>query len=173
MEHTITSEQMESMKALADLNMKLSEGKNSLYRLQEQESEYLEEREEKAMRRIQEVVDASRGMVREANENYSRIMELSRETAAFIDEVNKVQALFQETLRDFNERNQLWEKEMERQQNQIDEAKRLIMIDRNLVENERKSIERARISLAEDRKRVESDRGTVDRAIKRLKNNRI
>lgn len=50
--HILEKKTMEAVKALSDLTLKISEQQNLLCKLQEEETEYLIEREKKAMERI-------------------------------------------------------------------------------------------------------------------------
>lgn len=51
-EHTVTSEELKALQALAKLNIKISEARETLEKLYETETEYLIERERKAVERI-------------------------------------------------------------------------------------------------------------------------
>jgi hypothetical protein len=173
MDNTITKQEMESLKALSDINLKVSEAKNLLFKLQEDETAYLVTREQKAMDRIQKVVEESQCLVLEADQNHAQIKALIVEVSAFVEHLLRIQANFQGLLAEFEERNVQWERDIGKQQDDIVEIRKAIKIETNQVENDRKNVELARKKLTEDQKKLDSDRGTLERAIKRLKENRI
>lgn len=173
MEIIVGKEQMESLKALAETNLKLSEAKNLLFKLQEEETAYLQAREKKALDRIKKTVEESRELVRVAEENHSEIKNLYIETSNFAENLVKLQEDFKLMLESFEERNISWEKDIGKQQDDIAQIKKEMKIEKLQIENDIKSLERSRQKLEEDQKKLKSDRGTIERAIKRLKENRI
>lgn len=173
MEHTVSKENMESLKALSDINLKVSEAKNLLFKLQEDETAYLVTREEKAMDRIQKVVEESHSLVQEADKNHAQIKALIVEVSAFVEHLLQIQENFQGLLAEFEERNIDWERDIGKQQDDIAEIRKGLKLEKVQIENDLKNINVARKKLAEDQKKLDSDRGLIDRTIKRLKENRI
>ena len=47
MEHTISKEEMDALKALSEINMEISKQKELLFKLQEEETQYLIDREKR------------------------------------------------------------------------------------------------------------------------------
>lgn len=169
----ISAEQMESMQALADISVKISEAKNLLFELQEQETEYLKNREKKAGDRIQQIVDESREMVKEADNNHSKIKVLSSGLSGFVGNLVKAQEDLHSLFEDFEERNVEWEKDIGRQQDDIAEIRKQQKIREVELINTEKSLSLARKKLGDDQKKLNSDRGTLERAIQRLREKRI
>lgn len=164
---------MDALKALSDINLKVSEVRNALSELQEAETEYLVAREKKAMQRIAKVLEESEALVDQASENYQEVRDLAHamsEAAAFFVETEKV---FQGLLTDFNERSQEWDATVLQQEEQLANARKTIETDRIIIKNDRESIEQTKANLLEDKRRVEDGRETVQRAINRLKEGRI
>lgn len=172
-EHIVTTEQMESLKALTDINLKISEAKNSLFKLQEAETEYLQDREVRAMDRINQVVADSGELVKEADKNHGQIKELLTEVSAFAHNLIDIQENFNGILEEFDQRNIEWERKIGKQQDDIAEIRKLQKVEEVQIENDKKSLEQARKRLNDDQRKLDSDRGTLQRAIERLKNNKI
>ena len=78
MENIITTEKMEALKALADANVKVSEVRGTIAKLKSEESAYLEEREKKALERIQIILDESESVLKEALSNYKAIHQFAK-----------------------------------------------------------------------------------------------
>lgn len=174
MEETIVSKQnMESIKALSDVNLKISDAKNTLFRLQEEETDYLILREKKAMERIQKVIDDSKEMIKEADENHGQIKELIIGVTQISENLTRLYSGFQDLSKEFEERNVLWEADIGKQQDDIAEARKEIKIEKVQIENDKKSIQQTKVKQENDQKKLDSDRGTVQRAIERLKSNII
>ena len=173
MDNIVTKEQMDSLKALSEINLKISEAKNTLFALQEDETEYLVARERKAMDRIQKVVDESTELVKEADQNHTQIKQLFVEVSAFAEKLIKTQQDFRGLITEFEQRNVEWEKDIGRQQDEIEEIRKKQKIEKVQIENDLQNISQARKKLTEDQKKLDSERGTLERAIKRLKEGRI
>ena len=173
MDNIVTKEQMDSLKALSEINLKISEAKNTLFALQEDETEYLVARERKAMDRIQKVVDESTELVKEADQNHAQIKQLFVEVSAFAEKLIKTQQDFRGLITEFEERNVDWERDIGRQQDELAEIRKQQKVMSIQIENERKSLEQAKKKLADDQRKLASDQGTLERAIKRLNEGRI
>lgn len=169
----IDSQKMEALKALSNLNLQLSEARELLFKLEEEETTYLIAREKKAMERIQKVVDDSRSMLNEADQNYEQIKTLAVEIAQFIEGLSQIKGDFQKLIAEFEQRNEEWERQIGKQQDDIFETRKALKIQATALANERKNIEQARNKLADEQRKLEVDRGALKRAIDRLKNNRI
>lgn len=168
MEHTISTQEMESVKALSDVNIKISEAQNLLFKLQEQETEYLVVREKKAMDRIQKVVEVSKAMVTEADQNHAQIKALLSGISEFVSKLLKARENFTGLLAEFEERNIEWEKDIGKQQDQIIKIHQQLKIEKIQIKNDKESLESARNKLADDQRKLDSDRGTLQRTITRL-----
>lgn len=173
MENIVSKEHMESLKALSDVNIKISEAQNTLFKLQEEETEYLITREKKAMDRIQKVVDDSKEMVKEADKNHGQVKELGVNISEFAQKLLRIQDNFKSLLVEFEERNVEWEKVIGKQQDDLEEIRKQQKVQNIQLINDKRAIEMAKKKLTEDQKKIESDRGTIQRAIIRLKNNKI
>jgi Asp-tRNA(Asn)/Glu-tRNA(Gln) amidotransferase C subunit len=157
----IDKEKMESLKALADINLKVSEARNLLTQLEEEETEYLVKRETKVMDRIKKTVADSQAMVKEADDNYSQIGELLQEITSFCSNIVKIQEQFNEILEVFNERNELWEKNIGEQQDNISEVRKQIKMHTVIIENDKKSLSSTKKLLESQRIHIESQQAAL------------
>jgi len=173
MEMELEKTKMESIKAIADANLKVSEARNLLFKLQEQETEYLVVREKKAMDRIQLVMDTSKEMVKEADQNHLKIKNLGVEISEFVNNLLEIQKNFQDLLTEFEERNVEWERDIGKQQDDLVEIRNQQKVTLVQIENDQQNIALARKRLEDDQRKLDSDRGVVERTIKRLKENKI
>lgn len=172
-EHIVRKEHMESLKALSDVNIKISEAQNELFKLQESETEYLVTREKKAMDRIQKVVDDSQELIKEADKNHGQIKELLTGVSQFAEKLIKAQIDFHDLLAEFEEQNVEWEKKIGKQQDDLAEINKQQKVVQVQIENDKKSLEVAKNKLQDDQRKLDSDRGTVERTIKRIKQGKI
>lgn len=173
MENFVTTEQMESLKALSDVNIKVSEAQNLLEKLQKEEADYLISREKKAIEKIEAVVVQSQDLVKQADKNYSEIEKLRAQTTDLVAKLLKFQEDFTQAKDEFDSRNKAWEEDFDRKQLELVENLRKLNLQAIQIENDKKSLTLAQKQLANDQHRLETDRGEVERSIIRLKENRI
>lgn len=172
-EHELSKEHMDSLKALALTNIKIGEAKGTLLKLQEQETSYLEEREKKALSRIQKVYDDSKELLVEAQANYSKIKELLGTVTSFSDFLTKAYDSFMEMLKDFREKNDLWDHQVSTIEEGFSKIRQEIDSDKVRIKNDQEALDRAKRNLAVEQRKIVSDRGELERAIIRLKEGRI
>lgn len=164
---------MDAFKALADTNMKISEAKGILFKLQETETVYLEVREKKVMERIEKVVNESQDLVNEAKENYQEIVEFGRSASDFSKSLVSLHDLYKKVLTDFEERNVLWEKQIGEDQDTLIELRNGMKVERTQINNDLKSLEKAKAVHTEEDRRIRDRWEEIDRTIKRLKEGKI
>lgn len=169
----IDKEKMESVKALADLTIKISDAKNILTTLQESETAYLVEREQTAITRIKKILEDSSDLISQAHKNYEDIQGLSNEVSGFCVFIGEIHDSFSESISEFREYQQEWDNYISEREKQVADFRKSVEIDSQLLENERKNIESGKKSLEVERIKLEDERETLRRAIQRLKKNKI
>lgn len=172
-ETKISKEKMESLRALAETNVKIGEAKNTLLKIKEEEATYLEEREKKATLRIEKIVQESKEIIDTAYKNYKEIQGLLNTVTLFNDFLSEAYDSFSILVKTFDEKNVLLENKISLQEKEIEKQKQNIENDKIRILNDKASIENKNILLEKDRKKITDDRGTLERAINRLKENRI
>lgn len=164
---------MESLQALAETNMQISEAKALLSQIREDEVSYLAEREKKALARIQKIHDESEEIARKTKENYAEVHEICVLASGMVGFVHESHRQLSELAQTLEEKSVEWEKQEEKVLADLAETKKLLYADRIKVQNERKGLENAKKAFAKDVKKLQDDRGTLERAIKRIKEGRI
>lgn len=171
-EHILSKENMDSLKAIADANLKVSEARNVLFKLEEEETTYLVGREKKAMERIQKVIDESVLLVQEARENYREIVEIGNATSDLTRSITSLVELFKNATADFEERNLEWEKQIGLQQDEIVEVRNQLKAQRSEIDNDKKSIQKEQINIENEKIKIKDQWGEISRALTRLKERR-
>lgn len=164
---------MDALKALADTNLKVSEVKGHLIKLQEIETEYLVEREKKAVLRIQGIITESRELFQEVSTNYQEVNNLCKTASEFASFLGEAFRDFNSLVKDFDVRQDLWDAEVKKREEEFAEIKKLINIDRVFLKNDQDSVKKDRELLDIAKRKLADDQEEVKRAIKRLKENRI
>lgn len=164
MEQTITKEQMDMMKILAETNLKISDARNALFGLEEKETQYLVEREEKAVKRIAKALKASQDLVDKTGDNYAKISEFCARLCEYADFLNASQAKFQGLVELFNQRNALWEENMKIQEEDIARQKNLIKQDLKMIENKENGILESEKRLKGEAARIESRQAALEQS---------
>jgi hypothetical protein len=173
MEHTVDKQTMDSLKALADVNIKVSEARSLLSTLQAEETEYLEAREKRALGRIQKVHDESAMLIKQTGDNYEDVHTLCvsvTELAGFITEAYGKFASLKET---FDDRAVAWEAHIKEKESEVAALLKLAEADRVKLANETKAVARTKVLIAQDKRKLDDERATLERAIKRLKEGRL
>lgn len=160
----IDKQKMESLKALSDINLKVSEARNLLTELEEQETEYLVFREKKVMGRIKKTISDSQEMVKEADKNHGQIRELLESINGFCENIIKIQEQFSEVLEVFNKRNEVWEKNINLQQYSVAEIRKEIKLHSQVIENDKKSLNFTKKLLESQKAHIESQQATLTKS---------
>ncbi len=164
---------MEALAKLAETNMKVSEAKNALFLLQENETKYLTSREKKALERIQKVFDDSSELIKQTTENYKGIDEIlrtAREASSFLIEA---QEKFAVILTDFEARDATWREIAAKREEEIANLLKRAKLDATIIANEKKNIEKENASIEIQKQKIADQWGEIDRELKRLKEKKV
>lgn len=170
MEQQVSSEQMNSLNALANTNIEISKAKEVLFKMKEEETEYLKKREKKAIQKIQKIIDESASLLQGARDNYYETTQFYNTVSAFSASLVHSYAIFKEIITDFDEKNELWEVSIKKQLDFIAEEKKKISEDKTRIENDKKGIEKSFILIENDKKLIESRQSQMSAALKIIKN---
>ena len=169
----IDSKSMEALKSLASTNLEVSKAKELLFKFRQEQGEYVKEREEKVLARIQEIIQESSVALNEALENYESIQSLSRESSQFAIFLSELFTEFTELRETFDEMTAQWDETVTITENQLAEVKKQIKIDQVQIKNDQIAIATEKDALQKERRKIQDDRETIIRTIERLKTNKI
>lgn len=158
----VNHEQMESLKALADTNLKISEAKTLLRDLQESETEYLNEREKKALERIQKVLDESTKLVAKTRNNHEEIHKFCTEVSSYAGFLKEIHVKFQAMLADFKERDVQWNLQCTRQHEEL-------ALIRKGIEHDQKDIETGRDEIKQGNEKAEQEKALIESRQEQIK----
>ncbi len=172
-EITVTREHMDALKALSSVNLKVSEARNSLTKLQEEETEYLVSREKKAVDRIQQVLTQSHSLVEETNKNYEIIQDFARSVSEGAEFLSGAREKFNELVAAKEKKYQLWENSIKNQEETIVSLLKGLKIQEVDVLSAKSVLDAESRKLKLDITKFNDERGIVERQIERLKEKRI
>jgi len=173
MEHTLDHQKMESAKALADMNMQVSAAKALLTRLEGEEEAYLALREEKAQKRVQEVLEESKELIDQTGRNYDEVKQYADSLTKVAKAISSVYEELDQTLVSFYGKMEAWDKMVEKQHEELSTLKQAVKVQQVKQDNDRVSLENRAKTLETWETKLKDERGTLDRAIERLKQGRI
>lgn len=173
MEHTVDKQTMDALKALSDINLKVSEARNVLTKLEETETEYLVSREKKAIKKIQTTLDSSKELVEQINKNYETISGFAHSVSDGAVFLSKAHGSFTALVEAFAQKQTEWERDIKNQEETIVALKNSLKVDMVWLEGEKKTLDYGNKKLHQDSLKLEDERGTLERAIIRLKQGRI
>lgn len=158
---------------LADTNIKISEAKASLRKIEELETEYIEKREEKTLARLQHLFSESNGLVQQTKENYETVNDLFKTASTFAETLLAGYQALEKLVATYEERDAAWEKSVARTEAEFVEAGKKLLVQKVTLDHGKEALARGQERLADGNRKLDSDRGTLERAIERLKKNKI
>lgn len=147
---------MNSVKALADTNLKISEAKNLLFKLQEDETEYLINREKKALDKISKVFVESKDLLDKTHQNYEEIHQFCKTVSEYADFLAENHSKFQDMLATFHKRNELWEENVKKINQELADQRHAIKQDTEAITEREKRISEAKENIKKEKELIES-----------------
>lgn len=132
----VSKEQMQALQTLADTNLKISEAKNTLLRLQEEETDYLVSREKKAVEKIEQVVKDSQSLVNEIKDNHEKVQEFYQTVSSFTGFMTETYDKFHHISEDFEKRTEAWEIKVKTQMSDVSLIRKEVQKDREKLDKE-------------------------------------
>ncbi len=156
MEQQLSKQNMDALSALAETNMKISEAKNTLFKLQQEESDYIREREVKTLDRIQKLYDESELLVKNTTRNNKKIHDFCNEVTQYALFLEESHRKFKELVDGFNEKSEMWDKVAKKLENDIAQARKVNENDRRSIEMREKEIEKKLKLITKEKALIES-----------------
>lgn len=172
-EHTVDKQTMDSLEALANMNMKISETRANLVKLKELEMLYIAAREKKAVARIHVVLEESRTLLEQTKANHDGVKEFAKEVGEFASFFSGAYREFESMVRDFEAKNKLWEVGVKKREEELAFLRRDIETEKVRIVNSKKSLDSQMKVLNEEQRHITDQRGVLERMIERLGQNRI
>lgn len=164
----LTKEKMDIMKELAAANLKVSETQNVIFKLKEEEKDYLTIRERAAMERVEMVLDESKELLANTHKNYEEIHSICGSITNISNFVSETYDKVHSLLEDINKRSDKWDKEVERQQKEFEEIRKRIIADKAIIANDKKTIEKANEEIEKEKAHIESRQAQIKVALQLL-----
>lgn len=147
MDITLSTEEFESKKLLADIGAEVSSLRSTLSNLRQEESSYLEQREERARKAIESFLDSSRDAVREIDSHkdslssfLSELQEYSKELISWDDKRKAHYANRDEEITLQENALNIWADELAGESAKIRSMKSIIDADRESVRRREQAV---------------------------------
>lgn len=141
---TLNQEKFSTLKALAEVQSNLSQGRAELLKLKETTEEYMVVREKEAEERIIKVLKESCDALEETSKNHQELSNYSRDLTAYADELKVLSTDIVALFKDFNERMREAEIDMKENHKLVSETLKNVKLERVHVSEDRKMLERER-----------------------------
>lgn len=152
----LEQKKMDIMKELASTNIKISDAKNLVLKLQEEETEYLVNREKKALAKVDNVLAESKDLLNRTHENYEEIHQFCQTVSQYADFLKETQDKFQDMLLLFERKNELWEENIKKINQEIADQRHIIKQDTENIEKREKIIIESTERLNKEKGHIES-----------------
>lgn len=170
MEPTIIDKKaMETLQKLAQTNLEISNAKNALYLLKQDENAFIEEREKKTLERLEQLFRDSEDIINKTKGNYDEVSELLTTVTEFSKFVAESQGNLHNIFTLFEEREGVWQEKVAKHEAAIADVQRGIIVQQVFLSNEKKNIQKGWDDLAVERVKIKDAWGEIERELKRLK----
>lgn len=169
----LSKELAEVTKILADAYLEAGNAKIALANIKALEKDYISDREKKAIQKIQENLDNSRDLIQNISDNHKKVKDFSSTLTEFATLLDQIYAELNVTLQDFHKKDELWNKDIQEQQEEIEKQKQEIKIERIRINNDNESIKKAREVIKNEQIKLRDRQAMIRRTMDRLKIKRI
>jgi len=166
METELEPQKMQMLKEMADTNVRISDAKNLLFKLQEDETVYLEAREKKAMVKINKVFEDSKDLLDKTYKNYEEIHQFCQKVNEYADFLSETHTKFQKILEVFEKKNELWEKNVKNTNEEIAKQRKIIEQDSKAIKIREERIDEENEKIKKEREHLESQQVALSVAFK-------
>jgi len=164
----VNSEQMKTLEALAKATMDASEAKNRLHELESKETEYLAEREGRAVAIVEKVLEDSEEVLNNTMKNYEAVTVIAATTGDLSSRVTDILGRVKIVLSHFDEKSRLWEAKAKATEERLSYIKTTVELQRVAVESKRISNVEIELSLVEWEKKLASQEEMLRKDIAEL-----
>lgn len=166
--HELDKKTMDALQTLADTNVKISEAKASLLAIQQSETTYLEEREKKAIAKINDILDASDGIIKKIHSNHHEVTQFYNTVSSYVSFIAEIQEKLDLLIGEFNKQSDLWNKKTKEQEKKLGEIQKTLEIQQKNIETDKKSLERQKKSIEKEKLLIESRQAQIANALQVL-----
>lgn len=152
----LEKQKFDTLKLLADANVKISDAKATLEQLEATKTDYLKLREEKTKEDIQKILNDSKGLVEEIHKNYKSVQVLCSVVSSYTVFLSEMQDKFSNMFSDFEKRNELWEKNVAAQKKELSEYQRIVKQDAEDIQSKEKILNETAERLKREKALIES-----------------
>ena len=135
----VDSERMRTLESMAKATMDASEVHRNLQELESTETEYLAEREGRAVAAVERVVEESEGVLKQAEENYRAAEAVAGTVSSLSGRVSDILGRVKTVLSLFDEKSRLWEARAAATEERLLEAKRAGVLQKGSLDAQRAS----------------------------------
>lgn len=165
---TLDQQTMTALEILADANVKIGTAKGSLLALQAEETVYLDEREKKALIRIQAVLDDSEDIVKKIEGNYAEIKQFHTDVTTFVEFLVEIQEKVHTTITTFNKKADVWEEQTKREENRLSLLRRDVETQQKQLDIDKKERMAMMKKIKDEKQLIASRQQQIAEALKIL-----
>lgn len=152
----LEKEHFNTLKQLADTNVKVSEAKDVLERLKSMEVEYLESREKKVRDKVQKVLNESKDLLEETRKNYQSINTLCDTVVSYVDFIKEIQGKLENLQKERDKVNTLCEENITLQKKELSELRKTVDQDTRLLKEREEVLSQVSDRLQKEKALIES-----------------
>lgn len=167
-ETIVTTEQMNALKALSETNMKVSEAKATLIKIEETKQRYFKLRDDEAKARVANIVAESAEALEQARQNYYETTQLYHTVSSFAIALLETSESVHGMVADFEREKLAWDISLKEQESSLATLRQEIDSDALKIQGEKEGIKRQLALLQIEKAKVADMRGTIEREINRM-----
>ncbi len=152
---TLEKTKFEAINEIAKMTMQISDAKITLKEIEDKKDAFISKRENETTKKIQKLLEDSEEVLIKARNNFTETHELLNIVTSYAESLNEGHKKFTKMFEDFNNRNELWSKNIELQTLELSNQKKLLMQDEKHIKDREEKIKR-------DIKMIEKDKGLIE-----------
>lgn len=170
---TINKEEMDALKQLVETNEKIGVARVALADLEKTETKFIEQREKKAEKAVEKILEKSFAVIEKAKKNYEDVQNFHNTVKSFADYLVEGQKKFTKLVDAFDSASEKWEEKVKKQENILSLTAKSLKEQENAIEKDKIEVEKAQKDIKNAQKKIADDEARLARIVERLKNNRI
>lgn len=167
--HELDTETMQKLERLADINVQISKAKTILSQLSEEEASFLEDREKKAVEKVNSILEHSQSIVDQINHNHDQVTQFHNTVVSFVGFLEEIYDKTKGLMESFDTQSEQWEAKVIEQDESLSTRKALLDKQTNALAEEKENLKKKEKDLIAFDRALNDKYATLERTQARIK----
>lgn len=157
----LDNKKMKVLEEMAQVNMIVSGMRAEMLKLEQDKKGFISQREKEVFDCIKEVLNESRSLLDETENNYILVHDFYESIKVFANFLSETHENLKNLMMDFDKKTEKDKKELAKQQEEIGEIRKKLKVDNGILGRENAEITKKKQELENIQKKIESERATL------------